>query len=70
MEKNILEEHKIVPLTPEQARERIKAAAKTANDEDQEQGHMDADDALCGLLVHLGYTDIVEQYLEIPKWYA
>ena len=64
---NILEQYDIVPLTSDQALERIKAAA---NDEDQEQGHIDADYALCGLLVHLGYTDIVEQYLEIPKWYA
>lgn len=64
---NILEQYDIVPLTPEQALERIKAAA---NDEDQEQGHIDADDALCCLLVHLGFTYIVEKYLEIPKWYA
>lgn len=60
---NILEQFS---LTPEQARERIKAAAEHG----VEDGHIEADDALCGLLVHLGYTDIVEQYLKIPKWYA
>lgn len=63
----ILKEYDIVPLTPAQARELIKAAA---NNDDQEYGHRDADDVLCGLLVHLGFTDIVEKYLKIPKWYA
>lgn len=64
---NEIEMYGITPLTPEQALERIKAAA---NDDDQEQGHIDADDALCCLLLHLGFTEIVEKYLEIPKWYA
>lgn len=63
---NILEQNDIVPLTPDQARERIKAASELG----VEEGHCEADDALCGLLVHLGFTDIVEKYLEIPKWYA
>jgi len=63
---NKVEMYGITPLTPEQALERIKAAA----DLGVEDGHVEADDALCGLLVHLGFTDIVEKYLEIPKWYA
>lgn len=63
---NNIEMYGITPLTPEQALERIKAAAEHG----VEDGHVEADDALCGLLVHLGFTDIVEKYLEIPKWYA
>lgn len=63
---NNIEMYGITPLTPDQALERIKAAA----DHGVEEGHVKADDALCGLLVHLGFRDIVEQYLEIPKWYA
>ena len=63
---NKIEMYGITPLTPDQALERIKAA----KDLGVEGGHVEADDALCGLLVHLGFTDIVEKYLEIPKWYA
>lgn len=64
---NILERYDIVSLTPEQALERINNAAACHG---VEEGHVEADDALCGLLVHLGFTDIVEKYLKIPKWYA
>lgn len=63
---NEIEMYGITPLKPDQALERIKAAA----DHGVEAGHVEADDALCGLLVHLGFTDIVEKYLQIPKWYA
>jgi|GEM_PF-4223273 len=61
-----IEQYDIRPLTPEQALDKIMAASE----EDCEGGHVDADDALCGLLLHLGFSDIVEQYLRIPKWYA
>ena len=63
---NKIEMYGITPLMPEQALELIKAAA----DHGVESGHEEADEALCGLLVHLGFTDIVEKYLKIPKWYA
>ena len=37
---------------------------------DTEAAHSDADDVLCELLKSLGYEDVVEAYLEVPKWYA
>jgi len=39
-------------------------------DEDVEDSHKKADDALCDLLIYLGYEEVVEQYLLIGKWYA
>lgn len=57
----------IQPLTPDQVRERL---LQIAQDYDQEEGHIQADDAICGLLLHLGYEDIVENYCKLPKWYA
>lgn len=37
---------------------------------DQESAHVDADDVLCELLVYLGFKEVVEEYHQIPKWYA
>ena len=37
---------------------------------DTEVAHSTADETLCLFLVHLGYTDIVEAWKKIPKWYA
>lgn len=43
---------------------------KAMENEDQETAHVHADDVLCGLLLHLGYDDIVDDFNEMPKWYA
>lgn len=32
--------------------------------------HEYADEELIGLLVELGYTDVVEEYKTVPKWYS
>ena len=37
---------------------------------DTEMGHVAADDILCDLLESLGYTEVVEEYNNIDKWYA
>lgn len=44
--------------------------AIAANELDQELSHMDADEALCDLLVELGFSLVVQDYLAIPKWFA
>lgn len=43
---------------------------KAMENDDQETAHVQADNALCGLLLHLGYDDIVDNFNEMPKWYA
>ena len=37
---------------------------------DTEYAHPDADDILCGLLVGLGYSDVVAEYSKIERWFA
>jgi hypothetical protein len=37
---------------------------------DREAAHILADGLLCQLLTHLGYTEVVEAYEKIDKWYA
>lgn len=43
---------------------------KEQNNGDQEGAHLNADAHLCGLLVALGFKDIVDEYDKIDKWYA
>lgn len=57
----------IQPLTPDEARVMMR---KAIENDDQEIAHVQADIALCGLLLHLGYDDIVDDFNEMPKWYA
>lgn len=57
----------IQPLTPDECRAIMK---KAMENDDQETAHVHADLALCGLLLHLGYDDIVDNFNEMPKWYA
>ena len=35
-----------------------------------EGSHVDADTLLCGLLKELGYSEVVDVYNGIKKWYA
>ena len=37
---------------------------------DTEHAHCEGDDILCELLTELGYADVVEVYMKVPKWYA
>jgi hypothetical protein len=37
---------------------------------DTEGDHRLADDVLCDLLRELGFADVVEEWVEVPKWYA
>lgn len=39
-------------------------------DSDTEGAHWDADKLMCDLLEKLGYTEGVEIYRNMPKWYA
>lgn len=40
---------------------------KTIKDEFE---HDEADNLLCDLLEELGYTELVDAYRKIPKWYS
>ena len=37
---------------------------------DNEIAHVEADDLLCRLLQELGYSEVVEVYEKVGKWYA
>jgi hypothetical protein len=39
-------------------------------DRDMERAHVNADTAICKLLVALGYEHVVNEYDKIDKWYA
>lgn len=43
---------------------------KEAKYKDKEMAHIFADDALCDLLIELGFDEIVNEYNTIDKWYA
>jgi hypothetical protein len=40
------------------------------NQGDKEMRHVYADDVLCSLLKDLGYSEVVEEYNKIDKWFA
>jgi hypothetical protein len=43
--------------------------AEQCND-DTEAAHINADDALCDLLINLGHSDVIDEYNKVKKWYA
>ena len=47
----------------------LKAANDIAED-DTEAAHVMSDDAICRLLIKLGYRDVIEEYRKVPKWYS
>ena len=53
-------------MTRKEAIEELKKAAYL----ETETAHINADDILCKLLADLGYTDVLEEYYKVPKWYA
>lgn len=48
----------------------IKERLKSRTLYDEEDAHVEADDVLVSLLDSMGFTDLVEAYNDIPKWYA
>lgn len=46
------------------------ALLKACNTGDTECDHGQADRILCNFLTSLGYEKIVEEYDQVPKWYA
>lgn len=50
-----------------EAIEKLKLAKE---DPDQESAHVHADAILCALLVDLGYQEVVDEFKDVPKWYA
>lgn len=43
---------------------------RTDRKRDEENDHIEADDILMYFLENLGFTEVVEAYNEIKKWYA
>ena len=40
------------------------------NVDDTEYAHARADDVLCGLLEHEGFSGVVEEWKKVSKWYS
>jgi hypothetical protein len=58
-------------MTPEEAKEAMKRILKLQEDEgDTESFHFEADLLLCDILKDLGYSETVELFKKLPKWYA
>lgn len=49
--------------------EEMKRAVEISKN-DEEQGHGLADTILCDFLKHLGYTEIVDEFEKVKKWYS
>jgi hypothetical protein len=58
-------------MTNEELRETaMKELWNAQQNGDTEAAHGYADEALCNLLVGLGYTDVVTEFEKVEKWYA
>jgi hypothetical protein len=54
-----------------QAVSELRKWAKVAVErDDHELAHVEADEVLCKFLRSLGYDDVVEAYIRVPKWFA
>lgn len=53
-------------MTTQEAIEELKKAQQ----QDTEDGHVRADEILCQFLTDKGFSDIVEEYEKVDKWYA
>lgn len=53
--------------TPEEFAEEMR---RLINIEFTEDRHIEMDDALCALLISLGYEEGVEIFIDAKKWYA
>ena len=54
-------------MTPEQFKQKMKKISKSF---DTEGAHAEADDLMCELLRVLGYSDGIDIYQKMSKWYA
>lgn len=43
---------------------------KCVDEDDEENGHMNADNVLCDVLIKLGYKEVVDKWHEVDKWYS
>lgn len=57
-------------LTAKEVADIILRLKKLQNSNDEEHVHRFADNILCDILKKLGYEKIVEEYEEVPKWFA
>lgn len=55
-------------MTKEEAIKQLEEMSKRVGD--TEMSHIEADEVLCELLCHLGYSEVVDAYNKIDKWYA
>lgn len=56
-------------MTREQAIERLREIQKVSAG-DPEAAHCEADQVLYELLTALGYSDVLEEWNRVDKWYA
>ena len=54
-------------MTPEEFKERMELCSL---DRDTEYGHITADELMCDVLKELGYSEGVEIFENMHKWYA
>lgn len=50
--------------------EAIKSIEKLIDEDDVEIAHTEADNILCEVLEHLGYTKLVKTWKKVPKHYS
>lgn len=55
--------------TKEQDIERMKEIARLS-EVDAEMAHLEADDLLCNVLRRAGYSELVDEFAKVEKWYA
>lgn len=58
---------KQMELTRETVLSRMKALAGS---HDPEVAHAEADDLLCDVLTAMDWTEVVDAYTEVPKWFG
>lgn len=68
-EDKIIELHQRPKMTPEFALECLQQMPFVTK-KDPEVDHRIADGILCDVLMELGYSDLVDAYEKITKWYA
>ena len=57
-------------LTELELNDALQKMNDAAKNDDWEFAHADADDILTKVLKLMGYTELVERYGEVGKWYA
>lgn len=61
----------LVVLLPDERAERFISRLKLLQQSgDVEVAHLEADQALCELLLELNFGDVVDEWHKVTKWYA